>query len=187
MLTEFRIDGGEWTELPDGGALFDHAGSWPIAYRSTDAAGNVEAAKTIVISIADPAAEPGVLTLSTTIVRAGGSFVASGQGFEAGEDITLTLFSTPTYLGTVSADSAGAFSTVVTVPSGIPAGTHTLQAVGATSGVVATGSIIVLAAGSGMAATGVSATGSLLLMLVLLTVGAALVLAGRRRWEARSH
>lgn len=51
--TEYRVNGGEWASVPGGGLSFTQSGSYVVAYRSTDVAGNVEATKTVTVTIAD--------------------------------------------------------------------------------------------------------------------------------------
>ncbi|WP_426738140.1 family 43 glycosylhydrolase [Plantibacter sp. 2H11-2] len=140
--------------------------------------------------IAVPGAE-GTLTIDQPSVRVGESISVSGSGFAAGEQVRFTLFSTPTDLGTVVADASGAFVATLTVPATVVPGAHTLQALGADSGITAEAALTVLAAdaatpgaaGSGpgaLSTTGVSVVGFLGLAGLFLAAGAWLVVRRRR-------
>jgi len=69
----------------------------------------------------------------------GGATTLRGSGFGAGETITLTIDDpnpvNGASLGTATADSNGAFSKAITVPSGTAGTAHTIFATGASSGV----------------------------------------------------
>ena len=71
------------------------------------------------------------LDSNNNLVVLPGSFAqVDGIGFKPGEQVKVYLFSTPTLLGTVFADSAGVVSNKVFVPSNLKAGNHTLQILG---------------------------------------------------------
>jgi len=55
----------------------------------------------------------------------------SGAGYAPGASIDITIESTPRLLTTVTAGATGAFSVIVEIPAGFPAGSHTLKATGA--------------------------------------------------------
>src|SRR5437899_993853 len=59
----------------------------------------------------------------------------SGHHFGVSEVVNLSLDTTP--LGTASTDSTGAFTASVTIPKAALPGTHTINAVGQTSGLAA--------------------------------------------------
>ena len=59
----------------------------------------------------------------------GETYTFSGDGFAAGAEVLLQLFSDPVVLGTTTADDTGAFSAEVTIPTTDP-GAHTLIASG---------------------------------------------------------
>jgi len=48
----------------------------------------------------------------------------AGNGFGAGQQLDITLYSSPVSMGTVTSDSSGAFTRSVTIPAGTPAGGH---------------------------------------------------------------
>ncbi|MGY1813920.1 hypothetical protein [Blastococcus sp. SYSU D00820] len=136
-------------------------------------------------------------------VPAGAEVTLTGSGFLPNSTVTLVVYSTPTVLGTVTTDGAGAFTTTVTLPAGLPAGAHTLVASGVdpagnpyhlTSGVTVTASggaptaTATSATGPGVSG-GLASTGADIAVpaiggLAALVVGGGLVLAGRRRRPA---
>lgn len=61
----------------------------------------------------------------------------SGAGFGVSETVDLALHSTPSSLGTVSTNQSGDFVTTVTIPAGVSPGTHSIVAIGETSGATA--------------------------------------------------
>ncbi|GAA0745344.1 fibronectin type III domain-containing protein [Dactylosporangium roseum] len=63
-------------------------------------------------------------------VAPGQSLVVSGTGFAPHSTVTITVYSDPAVLATVTTDGAGNFSTPVTVPGGLPTGQHTFVALG---------------------------------------------------------
>jgi len=71
------------------------------------------------------------------IASTGCQMSLSGTGFAASETVDLTLHSTPSGLGTVDAGQNGDFVTTVTIPAGVAAGTHSIVAIGETSGMTA--------------------------------------------------
>jgi hypothetical protein len=64
----------------------------------------------------------------------GDAITAVGEGFDPGEDVVGTLFSTPVPLGVVTADPAGRAVFTFTVPTDLDPGIHTVELVGLTSG-----------------------------------------------------
>lgn len=83
-----------------------------------------------------PAAPPATtLTLTTdqgdtTQVRPGQKLVVSGTGFAPYSTVTVTVYSEPLVLATVTADANGAFSVPVDVPAGLEPGPHSFVALG---------------------------------------------------------
>jgi hypothetical protein len=115
-------------------------------------------------------------------------------GFQPGESVQVTLYSTPVDLGIHQADSNGVVSVTFTVPSGLELGNHRVELVGGTSGrvfsvpfrVVAPRSAVVPAASPGkLASTGVDVLPILGLGGLALTAGTVLMLAGTRRTARR--
>jgi hypothetical protein len=56
--------------------------------------------------------------------------VLTGSGFLPFSTVVLTMYSTPTPLGTAVAGADGTFTATVTIPTGLAAGTHALVASG---------------------------------------------------------
>jgi hypothetical protein len=117
-----------------------------------------------------------------------GHLTVDGQGFAAGEQVVITLHTKTFTLATVTTDSSGSFSTVVTLPAGVT-GNHQILATGAT-GDKASGHLTLSncagtapqsAGTGGLSATGVAVLSLAGLGLVLLVGGVFLVASGRRR------
>ena len=115
-------------------------------------------------------------------------------GFAAGATLEITLESDPVHLATATADANGQFSTPVTIPEDATVGPHTVVAKGqgangSTLTINAELTIRSATAGAGapgaLAFTGSDSLPLVWIALALLTVGTALVLAVRRRAQAR--
>jgi hypothetical protein len=131
------------------------------------------------------------IALSASTVAEGGHVTISGTGFEATRTVTLTLHTVTVSLGTAQTDASGAFSTTVTLPSGVT-GSHTITAADA-AGNSASATITITApgrgtsgggsggSGGGVSATGVAVIGLSAVGFALLVGGALMLLAGRRR------
>jgi Fibronectin type III domain len=63
-------------------------------------------------------------------VAPGGDVVVAGDGYAPYSSVTLTVYSTPILLATVTADGDGAFSQAVRVPADLEPGTHSFVAAG---------------------------------------------------------
>ncbi|MFP3466543.1 lamin tail domain-containing protein [Leifsonia sp. SIMBA_070] len=132
-----------------------------------------------------------VATVSTGSVSAGGAVTVTASGFSAGEKVEIWLHSDPVLLAVVTAGPTGGVTATVRIPSGTPAGAHTLVLLGQTSGATATVGLTVAATASaaatnggpaGLAATGSDVTVPLGAALLLAAAGGALLLArGVRR------
>jgi hypothetical protein len=78
-----------------------------------------------------PAASPAAtLRLDVTSAAQGGEVVATGEGFQPGEQVLFTLYSSPAKLGSFTARSNGQVIGRVTIPERTQLGTHTIQALG---------------------------------------------------------
>lgn len=104
------------------------------------------------------------------------------------EWVHFVFYSVPTFSATIQADGVGGLSASVPVPSTLAAGSHTLAATGASSGVVAAAAIVLAAPGDPgdpgqLAATGVDAwtTGTIGGAAFLLGAALLIVLRLRRR------
>jgi hypothetical protein len=60
----------------------------------------------------------------------GQAIVVKGSGYAPYSSVTITIYSSPQVLATVQADGQGAFEQSVTVPAGLPAGSHSFVAAG---------------------------------------------------------
>ncbi|SDE16991.1 hypothetical protein SAMN05660485_00031 [Blastococcus fimeti] len=104
-------------------------------------------------------------------------------GFKPFEVVTVTLNSTPTRVGSFTADASGTVRIEFTVPAGTPVGDHTLVYEG-DKGTYFQESFAVAAATTGsarLASTGASVALPLSLGLGALAAGGGLVFAARRR------
>ena len=132
----------------------------------------------------DPIVPP---TLPSTPPAPGGALTVSyAPGtFLPYEWVQFVVYSVPAYAGSIQAGADGSLSGTLAVPSGVPAGAHTLAATGTSSGVIVTAGITVAAAPV-LAATGVDAralwaTGGAAAAVVLWGAAALLGAAARRR------
>jgi hypothetical protein len=143
-----------------------------------------------------PAAEPTVVSdgAAQDTVQPGGQQTVTVAGFQPGESVQVTLYSTPVDLGVHQADPNGVVSVTFTVPAGLELGSHRVELVGGTSGrvfsvpfqVAAPKSAVVPAASSGtLAYTGVDVVPILSLGVLALAAGTVLTLAGTRRTARR--
>ena len=60
----------------------------------------------------------------------GQAIVLKGDGYAPYSEVVLTIYSSPQVLGIAIADGGGAFEKSITVPDGLPTGTHSLVAAG---------------------------------------------------------
>ncbi|GII25861.1 hypothetical protein Pme01_54580 [Planosporangium mesophilum] len=107
-----------------------------------------------------------------------------GTGFAAHSTVTITMYSTPTSLGSVVTDASGAFSKAVTIPTNLATGTHTAVAQGVAPDGTARAmalAITVAAPSSALPVTGVALTTLVLFAVALTAGGVVLVRLGRRR------
>jgi outer membrane protein assembly factor BamB len=114
---------------------------WHVIARAMDSDGEVDptgASETVRIS---PVTSGPRLGLSASWASLGSLIKASGMGFRPGETVKLSL--PGTVLATVTANSNGAFSTKVLVPTSTPYGTSGLYARGQTSRMAATAALYV--------------------------------------------
>jgi hypothetical protein len=135
----------------------------------------------------------GSLTLSSSTSTAGAAVGVSGDGFDPGSNVQVTIHSTPVLLTTVAADGSGNFSATVTIPAGFD-GLHQITA----TGLDPQQSVLVLQSSINLTSTGLpstdtvlsNATGSSdLAILALSGAGTVLLTAGvlfaTRRMTAR--
>lgn len=67
------------------------------------------------------------VTMTSTTLTPGATTTVRGTGFESGESVTATMYSTPTVIGTFTADSFGAVEFPFTVPLSAEAGSHRIE------------------------------------------------------------
>jgi hypothetical protein len=136
------------------------------------------------------------ITASDTTPCPGGATTITGQGFEAGTAVTLTLDGS-TSLGNPTAGADGAFSIGVTIPSSTATGSHTVTATGTgadTASVTATLNVVsceettttTIVPGVSLPRTGSSSTMPLVRAGLALTAlgGVLLAIAAKRRRRA---
>jgi hypothetical protein len=140
-----------------------------VALGAGDVAGPAATAESDTVGTPDVAPAPPTtpFRLTTTdgaITRAetGQDVTVLGNGFLPFSTATVVIYSTPTVLGTVTTNGAGAFSKQVTIPATLPAGAHTLVAYGMdTSGNPRSMTLaITVAAASSGSGSGTSAGGA---------------------------
>ena len=78
------------------------------------------------------------VTLGATTVVVGGKVQVDAAGFDAGEQVAVTLEPAGTALGTLTADQQGDVSGQITLPASTPLGTHRITLTGPTSATVGT-------------------------------------------------
>ncbi len=121
--------------------------------------------------------KPRFASLDTAVVAPGEQLRVTGAGFIPGELVQVWLNSTPRLLLATAADDAGAVSVVVTIPSDVEHGDHTIRLLGLTSGVEVTTPLRI----SALALTGADIGVLALLSALALTLGAGFVWVRRRQ------
>ncbi len=149
---------------------------------------------------------PTGIQISSGVVNPGNSFTVTGEGFAPGGTVRVTL---NPVLATAVAESAGNFSTVVTIPVGTPLGPHLIVASGpslenpaqsltvsapillASAAVPPVVPVAAVAApadapSAPLAFTGFAARSWLVASLAFVLVSTALVLGARKRRQRRT-
>ncbi|WP_162584019.1 LPXTG cell wall anchor domain-containing protein [Variovorax sp. PBS-H4] len=85
----------------------------------------------------------------TGAVTAGGTLQIEATGFPAGENVTVTMYSTPIVLATPLADAQGRVVTTVIIPPDTAAGIHTIEVKGESTGLKNSRPILVQASSAG--------------------------------------
>lgn len=98
------------------------------------------------------------LTATVTSAAPGDAVTLTASGFVAGKEVVFELHSDPLQLGTATADAAGVATLQTKVPNAAPAGTHTVVATQADTGLNASLAFTVTAAGGGSTGTGAGNT-----------------------------
>lgn len=127
--------------------------------------------------------------VSDTNLAAGDTVTVTGSNWQAGSTVILTLQPEGIKLGEATVDANGNFSTTVTIPASIQAGSHSIVCSGIDieGNDVSRGTTIQILGGA-VGGGGAAFTGSVLnvplwlaLVIVLFAVGVAFVVLGRRR------
>ena len=117
-------------------------------------------------------------TIDDTTAVVGQVLTVTGFGFQPGEPVTATLFSTPRSLGTATADAAGTVTYVFTVEAEDRLGAHSVSLTGPLSGTVAVS--FVVESGSELPHTGGVVSATAAMATVMLIVGTGLLLLSIR-------
>jgi hypothetical protein len=124
-------------------------------------------------AITVPAPKP-TLTVAVSSVRAGGEIAVTGEGFASGETVRFELHSDPIVLGTLRADAGGRIDGTLRIPASVPAGAHTLVALGEGASIQASLALQVQSAATAAGTT----SGAAASPAVLASTGAELPAAG---------
>lgn len=132
-----------------------------------------------------PYAPAGAPVLSASSPAPGAPLTVSGDGFRVGSQVRVVMFSEPVVLGTDTADAAGQVSADVKIPASFAAGSQhriELQGVAPTGEFRILSQNVTLAGGSRgtLPLTGAAVVPVLVAGALLLAVGTALVVSGRR-------
>lgn len=173
-----------------------------VVVQATNSAGT--ALTTVSITVALDVALPGTVPAGDGplggvpgAVVPGQVVTVSGDGYLPGASIAIGMYSTPTSLGSATADASGAFSAAVTVPFTAVLGSHTLAATGVSAAgdvrtLVAAVNVTAASGGSGGSVPGASGSGALgatggtvpwwavVSGLLAIALGAALAVRSRR-------
>lgn len=122
------------------------------------------------------------VSLAGLTVTVGGQLSGTASGFEPGESVTATLYSSPRTLGSVAADADGRIAFSFPVPADLEPGVHRLELVGQRSGRTVSVDVEVLgvSAPGTLPATGAGTGEQAAVAVALLAAGTALVRRSRR-------
>ncbi len=132
---------------------------------------------------AAPYTNQATISVSTQNPAVGGSLAISGDGFAAGETVSLTLHTQTYNLDSATTDVSGRFTATVTLPAGV-SGAHTIVATGLSSGQTTSITITIgssVSSSGGLPNTGVAVLGVGVVGAALLIGGAAMLVVGQRR------
>lgn len=186
-LAALGAEEGDTVTVSYGLGSFARSASFTVTAEGEEPGGpGEEEPPTTVPTVVDPAdADPGLELDPAHFRMVDGKLVADLGASAAGEWFYAVVHSDPVSLGWFRADAAGRVT--VPVPSGLPAGAHTLQLYDASGALVAWGEFTVAAAAApdpdpGLAATGLSlGAGALAVLLAASAILAGLILQRRRR------
>jgi hypothetical protein len=119
-------------------------------------------------------------------VTVGGQLLVTGDNWLGGSTVNLELHSQVFSLGTAQVGANGSFSKLVTIPSSVSPGAHTIEVHGTAANgkpAVSRTSITIVSAGGGggTALTGANISRALLLLVGLVLVGFVTLFVTRRR------
>ena len=143
-----------------------------------------------VVPPAPPAPTVGAsITVTTTSgatvnsLSLGQSYLVNGVGFAPNSLVEIVMYSTPTPLATVRANAQGSFATTVGIPATLPAGNHTIAALGiAQSGVAEASAVVsVSVSDQSLANTGTQTGWVLFWVIVVFALGAVLLAFSRSK------
>jgi hypothetical protein len=77
-----------------------------------------------------PATAEATVAVSRTVVAAGGTITVTGEGFQPGSQVTVSLVGVVQVLGTTTARADGTFSVDVTIPRNVRPGRYILRVSG---------------------------------------------------------
>lgn len=77
-----------------------------------------------------PLADASLVYEGNVVLSPGSEVEVTGDGFASGAAVSISVYSEPQLLNEVVADSGGAISAVVGLPSDLPLGSHTISAIG---------------------------------------------------------
>jgi hypothetical protein len=175
----------------------DSVGSYPVTFSvGNGVSPNTTYAATVTVVAADPVTLPGSVPQAAGSAggvpgqtNQGDVLTVTGTGFAPGAPLTIGIYSTPTYLGTVAADGTGAFSVKVTLPALL--GLHTVVVTGLdTSGDprFLSAQTTITARRTGLPTTGLAIGSGLYLAFSLFASGLLVVFfAYRRRISVRAR
>ena len=121
------------------------------------------------------------ITVEVPTLSAGDTQTAIGTGFQPGETVTGVMTSDRLALGTQVAGDNGEVTFVWEIPEGTDLGTHTVTLTGAESGSVSDTFRVVASGNGALPATGLDLGAALPIGIVLMMLGVAGYMAGRKK------
>lgn len=135
---QYQVNGGGWVSAGSDPLVLDQVGTYSIAYRATDAAGNTTAIKTVTATIRANV---------TTTVKAGPATVRAGSpvtftlaGYARYDNVQITYGANSV---SVLTDVNGSATVTVVIPIGTATGPTTVTATGSDGSTTATGRITI--------------------------------------------
>ncbi|MGY1803036.1 LPXTG cell wall anchor domain-containing protein [Blastococcus sp. SYSU D00922] len=121
---------------------------------------------------------------AVTSVAPGQKLTLTGSGYAPNSAVELYVYSTPQRIGSVTADASGRFSVVVTLPTGLVAGKHSLVATGLDANGAPRFLRMDVTLGKRLAATGADVVVPAVAGVAALALGGGLIALARRRRSA---